>query len=322
MPGDPAHLGRPVATLTGVEDPDALLAKLRMPKARECTDAAGQQLRVSVQNRIGLWGAWVCHLGILLLILGFTLGQMTKEEYTVYGVPGTLKRVGETDWAVRINDFRVDRQEDGFAEQYTTDLTMLDLSKGENAPAIDAQASVNHPGSAFGFKIYQNSTGDAAKLTIRKEGETVQESSLCVGDALQIMDTPLYLQLQSILPDYETGADGQSLPGYAYLIYVGDTFYTMNVQGEGERIPDFTPYEVSFSEPQSYTLLQIKRDRFTPLAFVGGVVTLLGLLLAFYLQTRKLWAVREPDGAWTVYASSPKGGALFAERVREAAASL
>ena len=322
LAGDPAHLGRPVATLTGVEDPDALLAKLRMPKARECTDAAGQQLRVSVQNRIGLWGAWVCHLGILLLILGFTLGQMTKEEYTVYGVPGTLKRVGETDWAVRINDFRVDRQEDGFAEQYTTDLTMLDLSKGENAPAIDAQASVNHPGSAFGFKIYQNSTGDAAKLTIRKEGETVQESSLCVGDALQIMDTPLYLQLQSILPDYETGADGQSLPGYAYLIYVGDTFYTMNVQGEGERIPDFTPYEVSFSEPQSYTLLQIKRDRFTPLAFVGGVVTLLGLLLAFYLQTRKLWAVREPDGAWTVYASSPKGGALFAERVREAAASL
>ena len=318
---DPAKPGPASVTVEGVRDPELLFAKLRMPKPLETRDAEGRPLRFSVGNRIGLWGAWVCHLGILLLILGFTLGQMTKEEYTVYGVPGTLKRVGESNWAVRINDFRVDRQEDGFAEQYTTDLTMLDLSKGENAPAIDAQASVNHPGSAFGFKIYQNSTGDAAKLTIRKEGETVQESSLCVGDALQIMDTPLYLQLQSVLPDYETGADGQSLPGYAYLIYVGDTFYTMNVQGEGERIPDFTPYEVSFSEPQSYTLLQIKRDRFTPLAFAGGIITLLGLLLAFYLQTRKLWAVREPDGAWTVYASSPKGGALFAERVKEAADS-
>lgn len=319
---DPAKLGAPAVTVEGVRDPDALLAKLHMPRAKDGTDAEGRALRYSVQNRIGLWGAWICHLGILLLILGFTLGQMTKEEYTVYGVPGELKRVGETDYAVRINDFRVDRQEDGFVEQYTADVTVLELSNEQEPLAEDTAASVNHPGSAFGFKLYQNSMGDAAKLTVRKEGETVQESWVCVGDSEQILGTPLFLQLQSVLPDYETGAEGQSLPGYAYLIYVGEDFYTMNVQSEGERIPDFTPYEVSFSEAQSYTLLQVKRDRFTPLAFVGGIITMLGLLLAFYLQTRKLWAVQNENGTWTVHGSSPKGGALFADRVREAAASL
>ena len=177
-------------------------------------------------------------------------------------------------------------------------------------------------GSAFGFKIYQNAMGDAAKLSVRKDGETLQESYLCVGDALQIMGTPLYLQLQSILPDYETGADGHTRSGFAYLIYVGDEFYTMSVRAEGEQIADFKPYEVFFSEPCSYTLLQIKRDRFTPLALVGGVVTLLGLLLAFYLQTRKLWARREEDGTWTVFGSSPKGGALFADRVKDAVEQL
>ena len=41
LAGDPAHLGRPVATLTGVEDPDALLAKLRMPKARNARTPQG-----------------------------------------------------------------------------------------------------------------------------------------------------------------------------------------------------------------------------------------------------------------------------------------
>ncbi|MBQ1679113.1 MAG: cytochrome c biogenesis protein ResB [Oscillospiraceae bacterium] len=319
---DPGKLGTPSVHAEGVRDFDALLAKLRMPKAVEGSDGEGRPVRYSVQNRIGLWGAWVCHLGILLLILGFTLGQMTKEEYTVYGVPGETKRIAEQDYAVRINDFRVDRQENGFVQQYTSDLTILELSGGEQAAAIDTRASVNHPGSAFGFKIYQNAMGDAAKLSVRKDGETLQESYLCVGDALQIMGTPLYLQLQSILPDYETGADGQTRSGFAYLIYVGDEFYTMSVRAEGEQIADFKPYEVFFSEPCSYTLLQIKRDRFTPLALVGGVVTLLGLLLAFYLQTRKLWARREEDGSWTVFGSSPKGGALFADRVKDAVEQL
>ena len=319
---DPARLGAPCVELEGIRDPEPLFARLRMPKARETTDEAGRPMRISVQNRAGLWGAWVCHLGILLLILGFALGQMTKEEYTVYGVPGETKRIAEQDYAVRINDFRVDRQENGFVQQYTSDLTILELSGGEQAAAIDTRASVNHPGSAFGFKIYQNAMGDAAKLSVRKDGETLQESYLCVGDALQIMGTPLYLQLQSILPDYETGADGQTRSGFAYLIYVGDEFYTMSVRAEGEQIADFKPYEVFFSEPCSYTLLQIKRDRFTPLALVGGVVTLLGLLLAFYLQTRKLWARREEDGSWTVFGSSPKGGALFADRVKDAVEQL
>ena len=107
-----------------------------------------------------------------------------------------------------------------------------------------------------------------------------------------------------------------------HMIYVGEEFYTMNVQGEGETIPDFRPYEAQLSEAQSYTLLQIKRDRFTPLAFAGGVVTMLGLLLAFYLQTRKLWAIQNEDGSWTVRGQSPKGGALFADRIREAAEQL
>ena len=56
-----------------------------------------------------------------------------------------------------------------------------------------------------------------------------------------------------------------------------------------------------------------------PSGSAGGLITLLGLFLAFYLQTCKLWAVREADGSWTLRGSSPKGGALFAERLREAA---
>ena len=43
------------------------------------------------------------------------------------------------------------------------------------------------------------------------------------------------------------------------------------------------------------------------------------MLLAFYFQTQKLWAVRQEDGSWTLYGQNRKGGVLFAERVRAAA---
>ena len=314
---DPTKTGKADLCLEGIEDPDALFAALRMPRPVERRDAEGRTLRFSVQNRIGLWGAWVCHLGILLLILGFALGQMTKEEYSVYGIPGETKQLGQTDYWVSIHDFQVERGADGSVEQYTAAVTMLDVSGEGEALAEDTVASVNHPGSAFGFKLFQNATGDAARYSVRRDGETVQEGVLCVGENAQLLETPLQLGLTAVLWDEAAGE--RSVQGYAYMIYVNNELYTMNVQAPGESIPDFTPYEVSFSDGQSYTLLQVKRDRFTPLALAGGLITLLGLLLAFYLQTRKLWAVQNEDGSWTVCGSSPKGGALFAERVREAA---
>ncbi len=309
---DPAQLSAPSVTLEGLRDPDPVFAALRMPKPREGADPQGRTLRWSVKNPVGLWGAWVCHLGILLLILGFALGQATKEEYTVYGVPGQTKQVGDSPYALCIRDFRVEREADGAVAQYSAELTVLDLSDPGDPLAVDTTASVNHPGSAFGFKLYQNSMGDAATLTVRWDGETVQETVLCVGEHATLMDTPLALLLGSVI------REGEAV-GYGYQIYVGEELYDRNVQWEGDLIPDFQPYQVSFSQARAYTLIQMKRDRFTPLALLGGLITLLGLFLAFYLQTCKLWAVREADGSWTLRGSSPKGGALFAERLREAA---
>ena len=48
---------------------------------------------------------------------------------------------------------------------------------------------------------------------------------------------------------------------------------------------------------RTYTLIQVKQDHFTWLALVGGLVTLLGLVLAFYIQPARAWAVRDEDGA-------------------------
>ena len=48
-----------------------------------------------------------------------------------------------------------------------------------------------------------------------------------------------------------------------------------------------------------------------PMDLLGGLVTLVGLILAFYLLPAKAWAVENEDGTWMVYGRSRKGGALF-----------
>ena len=55
------------------------------------------------------------------------------------------------------------------------------------------------------------------------------------------------------------------------------------------------------------------------LAMIGGLVTLLGLILAFYLRPESMWAIREEDGRWTVYGRSVRGSVMFKDRFAEAA---
>ena len=313
--GDPEELPKADVELQDVAAPEQVFTGMHMPKPVE-TQRDGRRLLFSSKNRIGLWGAWVCHLGILLLIVGFTLGQVTRTEYTVYGVPGQTRPVGETGLALTIDAFDVARSDSGNAEQFTTSFTVRDPATGQ----INSDtASVNDPGSVFGYRVYQNSTGPAAKLTVSMDGKVQQEEVVCVGDSVSVLETPLLLTLEGYEEAYFDAGDGNTLPGYVYSTsYMGEQDQA-GVQVEGDIAMTYGTVEIRFSEPQNYTLLQLKRDRYTLPVLLGGVITLLGLLLAFYLQPCRVWALEDKDGCWTVCGEGRKGGVLFTELLREAA---
>ncbi len=325
---DPEALLAGPATVTreGVADPEALFLAMRMPKPKRA-QVSGREALVSAQNRAGYWGAWICHLGILLLILGFGLGQMTHREWVAYGVPGRTCQVGDTDYLLTIDDFRVDLRADDTVEQYTADITVRSTLTGE---ARSARISVNAPAELFGYKYYQNSTGWAARVTVEKDGETLQDEVLCAGEYLRVTDLPdLAVYFNAFYPDYvllegrgpATASGSLNNPGYLYSLYYQENLVGMNALLAGEEIK-VDGYVIRFSEPRNYTVIQVKRDRFAPLALAGGLVTTLGLLLALYVQPRAVWAVRDDAGKWTVSGLSPKGGVLFAERFAEAAGDV
>ncbi len=329
---DPMKVNDEAATVKAedVTDPDTVFAALHMPKAIEA-ERDGKAMRFSSKNRIGLWGAWVCHLGILLLILGFSLGQFTKTEYVAYGVAGQTRAIGDVGLNVTIDDFRVELREDDTVAQYTANITVFETANPTDKQS--ATISVNNPAKLFGMTFYQNSTGWAARIDVSKDGALLQSEVVCAGDALYVHDMPgLRVIFMAFYPDYvlvpgvgpQTQSGSLRNPAYLYAVYYldpmtqTDRFVGMNVLMADEPLL-IDEYEVTFTEPQSYTLLQIKRDRFTGLALAGGIVTMLGLLLAFYLLPEKVWAVQEGDGTWTAFGQSKKGGALYRERFKKAA---
>ena len=322
-----ALAGRGDVRCAGIADPDALFGKLGMPKAKAVTAPDGREAKFTGKHRAGLWGAWVCHLGILLVILGFGLGQMTQRQYTAYGVPGQSRPIGDTGYVLTIDDFRVGLRDDDTVEQYTADITVRDLRLNGDGRAESATISVNNPATLFGMKFYQNSTGWAARVQVTKDGEPLQDEVVCAGDYLRVKDKEdLVVVLNAFYPDYvlvqgagPSTASGQlNNPAYLYSVYYQEQMLGMNALMQDEKLT-IDEYEVTFSEPQNYTLIQVKVDHFTWLALVGGLVTLLGLVLAFYVQPARAWAVRDADGSWTAFGQSRKGGALFRERFARAA---
>ena len=245
------------------------------------------------RRRLGNWGAWVTHVGVLLLILGYSLGQITYQEYAVYGVPGQTRAIGNTSLAVTIDDFRIDLREDDTVEQYTSEITVYDLAR--SSAGQSATVSVNHPADVHGLRFYQNSTGWAARIAVQKNGQPLQDDVICAGDYLVVADNPdLVVYFNAFYPDYAlvsgygptTLSSDLNNPGYLYSVYYQGQILGMNVL-LSDDVLTIDEYSVRFSEPQSYTLLQIKRDSFTSVAFAGGLVILLGLFLSFYVKPGK-----------------------------------
>lgn len=306
------------------KNPEELFRALHFQKQTVTQTEDGKTCRYGVRNKIGIWGAWLTHLGMLIIIIGFALGQMFTEKYSVYGITGEVLPVEGTDYEVTINDFQTILREDETVEQYVSDLTLTNTKTGAS---VSGETSVNHPMQALGMKLYQNSTGWAANVLIKRDDQQIQNEILCAGEHLAIADMPdLVLAFNAFYPDYiqmdgkpMTASSKLNNPGYLYTLYFQGQVLGMNVLA-GDQPITVDDLSISFTEPQQYTLIQLKRDPFTGIALVGGVLILLALFLSFYMRTEELWAVEEEDGSWKIAGYSRKGGILFQERIKEEAA--
>ncbi len=242
--------------------------------------------RRAEKRKIGAFGTWLCHLGMLLVIAGFMTGSILSEDYTIYGIPGSMQPVGDTGLWLRIDDFEIRMRDDFTVEQYIADLTVLSGSRQEQS----GQASVNYPMNAFGYEFYQDSTGWANCIDIYKDDVFMRSDIVCAGEYTYPDDRPgLQVLFNKFYPDFTSDGPGNyysatpllNNPRSLFTVYYNGEIKGMDLAAMG--IPVIVnEYSFVFRDPTEYTLIVIRRDPTAKLVGVAALIMLAGIFMAFY----------------------------------------
>ncbi len=281
----------------------------------------GRVWRYACRRRLGVWGSWLSHLGMLVTVLGFALGQLLLFETNVYGIPGQTLPVPGSDLTVTIDSFDIRLRADDTVEQYIAGLT---IKKAGDTAGISGTAMVNAPLNAYGKSFFQNSTGWAVQSSSYLGEKLLDSRVLFAGESidLQALDAahlPVVLVFHALYPDYVNDGGGPRTlsprlnnPAALFSLYYQGKPVDMNVAGMGYDIK-VADYRFVLSRPHPYTLIQVVGDPAAPLAAAGGALMLLGLMLAFYLRPEELWMRLDGDKA-AVYGRSIRGASMFRDR--------
>jgi len=240
------------------------------------------------RHKIGAFGSWLTHLGMLLVIIGFALGQFLSIEYTVYGIPGSTQPIGNSGYWLKIDDFEISMRDDYTVEQYTAKLTMLD----EEGNMQSGEASVNHPMSAFGYELFQDSTGWANYVDIYVNDTLSKTDLICGGEYTYPDDRPnLVFFFNKFYPDLGKNSEGDFVtlspvcnnPYSLFTVYYNNEVMGMNMTAMDEPI-DVNEYTFVMRDPVQYTLLVVKKDPTAALVGAAAMLVLVGVFLAFYYR--------------------------------------
>ena len=311
---NPDRRPAPEAASFSFAAPGADLSALRMRRVRRWTDESGRAWQAASANAAGVFGSWLCHLGILLLIVAFAAGQRLSREWVVYGIAGSEQPLGDSGLSIRIDDFRILLRDDFTVGQYEADLALSDGRK-----TVSGTASVNHPLRAFGMDLYQDSTGWACYVDISEDGEPVKTDLICVGEYAWPDSQPnLLLLFSKFYPDFERLPDGSLVtktpllnnPRMLYSLFYQEKMIGMNLAEPGTPVT-VERYAFTMRDPVPYTLIVARRDPTAPMAGAAAIVVLLGLFLAFYVRPYELLT----DGR-TVWGCAPRAPGLLEAQLR------
>lgn len=242
-----------------------------------------------IKRASGKIGSWILHVGILLTILFFALGNIYAFQSSVYNVPGTTTNVPETGISVDIDEFDIILRADDSVETYKTVARFKDSDTGELIG--EGPIEVNHPMVIRGYQFSQSSFGFAVDCEITKDGESIGKAVLFEGEFVSADKDKIFVQMTKLYPNVEEREDGlynasQKLknPMVEYNIYYSGVLVSKGMTYPGEEII-VREYGLSFNNPRHFTQLDIRRDPFAIWAGVGSMMLVLGIFISFYGPT-------------------------------------
>jgi len=107
------------------------------------------------QGGVARTGPVLLHLGILALVFGGLATSLVGRKTFLQVSPGQSQTIEHSPYAVRVDDFQIDRNDTGMIKQYRSQISMLE----DGVEVARQEISVNHPLRHAGYNIYQASYG-------------------------------------------------------------------------------------------------------------------------------------------------------------------
>lgn len=235
-------------------------------------------------------GLWFLHLGLILVILFFVIGNATAYQSRVYNVKNTINKVEDTNLNVEIEDFDILLTDDGHIDQYKSKVKFYDDDKN----LLDqGEISVNHPMTVEGYQFSQSSYGYYVKATVYKADEEIGSANLLENEYISADDSKLTIKLNKFYPDV-VEKDGEKVnnskliknPLMEYTAYLGTMPIKTDLAHPGDKVR-VGLYQIEFSDPDYYTIIDIRNDRFELLTGIGAIIFMLGTFIVFLGPKKK-----------------------------------
>jgi cytochrome c biogenesis protein len=271
------------------------------------------------RGRLSLFGVYIVHLSILVMIAGAIIGSIfgltadinIKEGESVN--VATLSKgngIHKLDFSVRCDKFIVEFYEDGTPKTYRSDLSFIKNGQVERQGTL----LVNHPISFDGFRFYQYSYGAApdikAIVTYTTAGKKGGSMALAAGDTFDlpgskargfvlrveenIMQRGPAIKLRIISPKKDI---------QFWVFQQLDQLIAMNPNLLTE-VPMFNPglftpfvFSIDRIEQHYYTGLHLVRDPGVPLVALGGLLMIAGMIIVFLMSYQRFWVRMKQEGA-------------------------
>lgn len=244
----------------------------------------------------GAWsrvGVYIVHVSILVIFVGAIIGHIfgfkgsvmipeTKESDKVYisktQVPFTL------GFTVRCDKFDIEFYDNGMPKEYTSRLTVLENGK----EVLVKEIEVNHPLQYRGITFYQSSyegyrdflitltsTGDKNSRTFVapfQQQVKWEDNNITMGivNAEAVRDRVVRMKVWI--------KSGQNQP----IIAMVDPQKPYSLEDSG------LPYTVSVKQMYA-TGLQVAKDPGVLFVYLGCVLMMSGLYIAFFMSHRRIW---------------------------------
>ncbi|MFC2017266.1 cytochrome c biogenesis protein ResB [Chloroflexota bacterium] len=250
------------------------------------------------------FGTYLIHLSIVLLIIGFLVGNYFGFRNLSFIVPeGSTCEVGYgTYLSLRLESFVDEYWSDGTPKDYRSQVVMYEGGEEVKRGVI----RVNHPMSYDGIRFHQSFFGPAVVMEVwTAEGEMLYHGGVALP--MRLKDGPLQYPLGSF-----------NIPEAGLTIYVvGPAVNASDARVEESQIDlgiyrdnsadpvawirlnqreryELEGMEFSFLRDGKYSGFQVSRDPGNSLIWVGSGLFLLGLGMVLCLPHRHVWALVEP----------------------------